>query len=146
MTPHVADGVAVRLPSDPKYLPLLRAVVDQGAALAGITSLDRDRVLLALTEAVTNVIRHVYKDRPDQPIELSVRATPGSLSLELTDFGRFVDPAKICSRPLDEVRPGGLGVHLIRSTMDVVEYKQNGHGGTTLTLVKHVSAGDASNT
>ena len=48
-----ADGVGVRLPSDPKYLPLLRAVVDQGATLAGITSLDRDRVLLALTEAVT---------------------------------------------------------------------------------------------
>jgi anti-sigma regulatory factor (Ser/Thr protein kinase) len=140
MTMPVNDSVGVRLPSDAKYLPLLRAVVDQGATLAGITSLDRDRVLLALTEAVTNVIRHVYKDRPDQPIELAVRASPGSLRLELTDFGCFVDPSRICSRPLDEVRPGGLGVHLIRSTMDVVEYKQNGHGGTTLTLVKHVSA------
>jgi anti-sigma regulatory factor (Ser/Thr protein kinase) len=136
----LSDAVGVRLPSDPKYLPLLRAVVDQGAALAGISSWDRDRVLLALTEAVTNVIRHVYKDRQDQPIELLVHATPGSLRLELVDFGRFVDPARICSRPLDEVRPGGLGVHLIRSTMDVVEYKQNGHGGTTLTLVKHASA------
>ena len=55
-------------------------------------------------------------------------------------MGNGADPSRICSRPLDEVRPGGLGVHLIRSTMDVVEYKQNGHGGTTLTLVKHVSA------
>ena len=42
--------------------------------------------------------------------------------------------------PLDEVRPGGLGVHLIKSTMDQVEYRENAHGGTTLTLVKHTSA------
>ena len=134
------DTVRLRLASDPRYLPLVRSLVDQAAVLAGIGGDDRYRVLLAVTEAVSNVIRHVYKDRHDQPLELEVRATPGALTLDLVDFGRFVDPTRICSRPLDELRPGGLGVHLIRSTMDVVEYKQNPHGGTTLTLVKHASS------
>ncbi len=133
--------ISVRVPSDPCYLPLLRGVVSEAATLAGFGELDRDRLILALTEAVSNVIRHAYKGRKDQPIELEVRATRGELRLELSDYGRFVDPARIVSRPLDEVRPGGLGVHLIRSTMDVVEYNQNSHGGTTLTLVKHATPG-----
>jgi anti-sigma regulatory factor (Ser/Thr protein kinase) len=135
-----SDTVGIRLTSDPRYLPLVRAVVDQAAVLVGIGGDDRFRVLLAVTEAVSNVIRHVYKDRHDQPIELGVRAAPGTLTIEVVDHGRFVDPARIASRPLDDLRPGGLGVHLIRSTMDVVEYKQNPHGGTTLTLVKHASS------
>jgi anti-sigma regulatory factor (Ser/Thr protein kinase) len=140
MSVALPDAVRIRLQSDPRYLPMVRALVDQAAVLAGIGGDDRYRVLLAVTEAVSNVIRHVYKDRHDQPIEIGLRATPGALTLELEDYGRFVDPTRICSRPLDEVRPGGLGVHLIRSTMDVVEYKQNPHGGTTLTLVKHASS------
>lgn len=134
------DGaVRLRLPSDPCYLPLVRAVVAEAALLAGLPGGERDPLLLAVTEAVSNVIRHVYKDRHDQPMEMAVCAVPGALTLRLTDWGRFVDPSRIASRPLDEVRPGGLGVHLIRSTMDVVEYKQNAHGGTTLTLVKRSS-------
>ena len=34
------------------------------------------------------------------------------------------------------MRPGGLGVHLMRSAMDVVDYRKNTHGGTTLVLEK----------
>lgn len=139
--PPPSDRVALRVPSDPRYLPLLRTFVGECAALAGFTEADRDRLALAVTEAASNVIRHVYKGRTDQPIELELLPRRGELRLEMTDFGRFVDPARIASRPLDEVRPGGLGVHLIRSTMDVVEYNQNRHGGTTLTLVKYASAG-----
>jgi anti-sigma regulatory factor (Ser/Thr protein kinase) len=135
----VPDQVTLRLRSDPRYLPLLRGVVDQAAALAGLAAVERDTLLLAVTEAVSNVIRHAYRDRHDQPIEVHVAATPGTLRLDMVDYARFVDPSRIVSRPLDEIRPGGLGVHLIRSTMDLVEYNQNPHGGTTLTLVKRAA-------
>ena len=141
MTEAIPDRVSLRVRSDPKYLPLVRALMDQAAAVAGFGPGDRDRILLAVTEALSNVIRHVYRDRTDRPVDLDLALTPGELRLEMTDYGRFVDPARISSRPLDQVRPGGLGVHLIRSTMDVVEYNQNRHGGTTLTLVKRVAAG-----
>ena len=142
MSEAIPDRVTLRVPSDPKYLPMVRAMVDQGAAVAGIGPGDRDRILLAVSEALSNVIRHVYRDRTDRPIDLELALTPGELRLLVTDYGRFVDPSRIVSRPLDEVRPGGLGVHLIRSTMDVVEYNLNRHGGTTLTLVKRVASGN----
>lgn len=136
MTAPIPDQVLLRLRSDPRYMPLLRAAVAEAAHVAGLAEGERDIILLAVTEAYSNVIRHAYREKHDQPVELWLTPAPGSLTLELVDYARFVDPTRIASRPLDEIRPGGLGVHLIRSTMDVVEYKQNAHGGTTLTMVK----------
>lgn len=140
MSQAAPDHLRLSLTSDPKFLPAVRGMVEQAAVLAGFPTLERDTLLLAVTEAVSNVIRHVYRDRHDQPIELEVVVRPGEVHLDLVDHGRYVDPSRIASRPLDEVRPGGLGVHLIRSTMDVVEYKRNAHGGTTLTLVKRLTS------
>ncbi|MDF1702664.1 MAG: ATP-binding protein [Planctomycetota bacterium] len=133
------DHVAFRMPSHPRYLPLLRALVGESATLVGFDSDLRTRVLLAVTEAVTNVIRHAYGGVLTKPIDLEVRATDESLRLDLIDYGLFIDPKHIASRPLEDVRPGGLGVHLIKTTMDRVEYRENAHGGTTLTMVKLVT-------
>ena len=139
--PHAAteDHVSFRMPSHPRYLPLVRSVVAESAELVGFDTDLRTRILLAVTEAVTNVIRHAYGGAEDRPIELEVRASEDELRLDLIDYGRFIDPKHIASRPLEDVRPGGLGVHLIKTTMDRVAYRENAHGGTTLTMVKHVS-------
>ncbi len=143
MTAAPCDHVRCTMPSHPRYLPLVRAVVQEEAALAGFDADQTQRMLLACTEAVTNVIRHVYGGVTSQRIDLDVRADDGVLRIDLTDYGSFVDPKHIASRPLEDVRPGGIGVHLIRSTMDRVEYRCNEHGGTTLTMEKKAPAGAA---
>ena len=136
MSTQVSDHLAVTLPSDPKYLPLVRALVDQGAEMVGFDTETRHNIVLAVTEAMTNVIRHAYQDAWDRRIDLVLQNDESRFHLEIIDYGEFISPDQIASRPLDEVRPGGLGVHLIKSTMDAVEYKKNAHGGTTLTLEK----------
>jgi anti-sigma regulatory factor (Ser/Thr protein kinase) len=137
--------LTARLPSDPKFLPFVRAVAGEAAACAAFGEEDRDRVELAVVEGFTNVVRHAYGGRTDRPVELRVEARPGLFRLEMDDEGVWADPAGFVSRPLDQVRPGGLGVHLMRSTMDVVEYRRNARGGTTLVLEKRRPAakGDA---
>jgi anti-sigma regulatory factor (Ser/Thr protein kinase) len=136
----VTQPLRITLPSHPMYLGLVRAVVQEGAALAGFDEDLTHRILLAVTEAVTNVIRHAYGGDTGQRIDMELLAEPDRFELGITDYGRFVDPEQIASRPLGDVRPGGLGVHLIQSTMDQVDYRENAHGGTTLTLVKHAPA------
>ena len=49
-----------------------------------------------------------------------------------------MDPKHIKGRDLDDLKPGGLGVHLMRRAMDEVIYEENGWGGTTLILRKRV--------
>lgn len=139
MSEAAPDRIHVSLCSDPRYLPLVRALAQQGAELAGFGDEARDTLLLAVSEAVSNVIRHAYRDRHDQPVDIDLRARPGWVQVEVVDRGRFVDPSQIQSRALDEIRPGGLGVHLMRATMDSVEYRKNDFGGTTLTLVKRAA-------
>lgn len=136
MSQAVTPAFQITMPSDGKYLHLVRAVVDGAARRLGFSAEDLHTIALAVTEAVTNVIRHVYDNATDQRIDLTLHPSSRTLRLEITDYGTYVDPATIASRPLEDVRPGGLGVHLIKSTMDEVAYQRNEHGGTTLTLVK----------
>ena len=51
-------------------------------------------------------------------------------------FGRQVDPATIKSRDLDDIRPGGLGVHIIGSVMDQVEYQKAPEAGMMVRMTK----------
>ena len=141
--PDGRPEVCCTLSSHPKYLPLIRAVVQEGAALAGFDSDGKLEILLAVTEGVANVIRHAYANQTDKRIDFELSVDAPTFRLDIIDYGTFVDPKLIASRPLDEVRPGGLGVHLIKTTMDRVEYRKNSHGGTTLTLVKNASLKNA---
>lgn len=135
----IDDALRGSFPSHSKYLPLVRAITEEGAALSGIPQHERGHLVLAVTEAWTNVIRHVYDNDPSQRIDFRLHAEPGRFELDIEDFGTYVDPENIASRPLEDIRPGGLGVHLIKSTMDEVEYRKNDHGGTTLHLVKRTT-------
>lgn len=138
MTNGREDTVRLSLPSHPRYLPLVRALAGEGARAAGFDEEARTQVSLGVTEAVTNVMRHGYGGDTRRRIDLELQAPEGVFRLEIRDYGRYVEPAEIRSRPLEHVRPGGLGVHLIHATMDVVEYVKNEHGGTTLKLEKRL--------
>jgi anti-sigma regulatory factor (Ser/Thr protein kinase) len=54
------------------------------------------------------------------------------------DSGTAADPKKLRGRPLEEVRPGGLGLHFIKQSMDVVEFSRR-NGKNLLRMVKHLA-------
>jgi len=53
----------------------------------------------------------------------------------LEDRGKKVDRAKLCGRALEDVKPGGLGLHFIRESMDALEFRRR-VGRNQLRLVK----------
>lgn len=66
---------------------------------------------------------------------------PDALRIIIEDEARQVDPAQIKSRNLDEVRPGGLGVHIIKSVMDEAVYEPRERIGMRLTMLKRRQGG-----
>jgi len=138
------DAIELRIDSDPKYLCVVRAVVGVVAEKLGLDEAACGKVSLAVDEAVTNVIRHGYDGATDQPIWLKVRMHDGDgrtgFTLTVEDRGRQVDPRRIRGRDLDEVRPGGLGVHIIQEVMDQVSYSQREGGGMRLVMSKTTDA------
>jgi len=134
--------------SQPRFLTAARAMVGQLAQRLGFNEKQAGLISLAIDEALCNVINHGYQRRPDGPIVLNLWAVdpasggPG-LRVLIEDRARAVDPCTIRSRNLDEIRPGGLGVHIIREVMDEVTYEKREGGGMRLLLYKRVPSGDA---
>ncbi len=128
--------VTLVVPSHPKYLYVIRSAIYPLVVEAGFSKQDARKVVLAVDEACSNVIKYAYGGDPAQTYSLNVTVGQGKLSIELKDYGKKPDIAKITPRSLDEVRPGGLGTHFITAVFDTVKYDTSREAGTVLTLVK----------
>jgi anti-sigma regulatory factor (Ser/Thr protein kinase) len=111
--------------------------VDEISARAGFDPEQRDKLVLAVDEACTNVIRHAYGSSGcDERIVIAINIGPERFEIAIRDFGSPADPATFRGRDLSEVRPGGLGIHFIKSAVDQIEYDNPPGGGTRLKLIK----------
>lgn len=116
-------------------LKQLREWARESARNAGLNNDRIEQVIIGVNEACMNIIEHAYKKDPGDII-FEVRREPGQLVFQLTDFAETVDCSCIKSRELDDIRPGGLGVHLIQEVMDRVEYIPGKDGlGNTIQMV-----------
>ncbi|MDP9100251.1 MAG: ATP-binding protein [Verrucomicrobiota bacterium] len=98
---------------------------------------ERERMLMVLgvDEACTNIIRHAYHLRDDQLICLSLEGLRNCIRMRLRDYGKQTETHAIKGRSHDLIRPGGLGVHLIRTAFDKVDYILKARG-TELVMTK----------
>jgi anti-sigma regulatory factor (Ser/Thr protein kinase) len=96
-------------------------------------------LVLGLDEACTNIIRHAYGDN-GKPVRLEMERLRDRVRFVLRDYGRSCDPKFIRSRALEDVRPGGVGVHIIRQVFDYVKYEPRRRG--TRLILEKTFAGD----
>ena len=115
--------VELALTSDAECIPAVRSSCQELALAIGFDVEQSKMIMLVMDEALSNVIKHGYHGVGGHPITVRMEhvtheCRPG-ISITVRDRGRQVDPGTIRSRDLDDVRPGGLGVHLMKSVMDV---------------------------
>ncbi|HED36231.1 MAG TPA: ATP-binding protein [Gammaproteobacteria bacterium] len=101
----------------------LRLFVERLLSGMGCADKDTRETVLAINEACMNVIQHAYHGDNEGEIIIEFYKSDFDLVVRMTDFSEAADLASIKSRDLDEVRPGGLGVHFISQLMDRVEYR-----------------------
>jgi len=108
--------------------------------LDGFPLSERDRTLMVLgvDEACTNIIRHAYQLRDDQLIALSLESLSDCVRLRLRDYGKQPIPETLRRTRVNIVKPGGLGLYLIRNAFDQVDYVLRTRG-TELVLTKRIS-------
>lgn len=94
-------------------------------------------MVLGVDEACTNIIRYAYQLRDDQPIALSMEGLRKCIRMRLRDYGQQTAPHEMRGRSHDAVKPGGLGLHLIRNAFDEVNYVIKARG-TELVLTKNL--------
>lgn len=123
--------------SDPRLLSIARAAVCEVGAICGLSEELCQGITLAVDEALANIIRHAYKNRHDQEIELDCQVNANRIVFRLLDQGEPPDPARICGQPLNNVSLSGRGTHLIKAIMDEMSYEQTS-GKNELRLVKNL--------
>ena len=87
------------------------------------------KLALALEEAVANVIHYAFGDiPPPHRVSIELAIDSHGITAEVIDNGRAFDPCTALEPdrdlPLEERRPGGFGIHLIRKMMDDVDYRR----------------------
>lgn len=130
------EVVTLTVPSHPKYLYVIRSALYPVVSDAGFSKKEAGRIILAVDEACSNIIKYAYEGDYSKTMTLKVFIEQQKLVIELRDFGRKPDVSHIAPRKLDDIRPGGLGTHFMAEVFDTVTYDTGGAAGTTLTLVK----------
>jgi len=132
--------------SNPQWLTVVRGTVERLTETLGFPAVECRSITRAVDEALTNIVRHSYGNRPYQPIVLYFRRTERphdgqaqkGLEILLCDRGPAVDPGRLQVRPLEEIHAGGLGLHFIRQAVDTVEFTRKGPTNR-LRLVKYLA-------
>lgn len=134
----MAEKIEIKIPARPKFLKIVRSAVNHVCERIGFSQDEVNNITLAVDEACSNIIKHAYCGPTDDLIDATINIYDDRLEVLLRDFGVKANPKKIKPRKLDDVRPGGLGVHLIKSVMDVVQYDTTVEKGNLLQLVKYI--------
>jgi anti-sigma regulatory factor (Ser/Thr protein kinase) len=117
---------------------------DQLEALArqlGLSPKALHEVQLALEEHLTNILNYAFEDHREHQISVRIQTAATELRVEVEDDGRPFDPLKHpvpdMSQPLSARPIGGLGIHMMRKSMDRIEYHR-ADGKNILVMIKEI--------
>lgn len=115
----------------------MRKVVREFLEVYPFSEKERTLMVLGVDEACTNIIRHAYHLRDDQLISLSLEGLRNCIRMRLRDYGKQTAAHTMRGRAHDLIKPGGLGLHLIRNAFDKVDYVVKARG-TELVMTKNL--------
>jgi serine/threonine-protein kinase RsbW len=123
-------SITIRLRAEVPEVERLNRLIRQFGELHEIPGRTLYSMNLAVDEVVSNVILYAFDNPIEQEVLIQLSAREGEVSAVITDFGRAFDPLSMpapdLDAPLEEREVGGLGIHLVKSLMDRVEYHRDG--------------------
>jgi serine/threonine-protein kinase RsbW len=124
------------LPSELRFLAVARAFMESVCQAGRLDQCVTDAVLLAVHEAISNVIRHAHREQPETSFHLHCTMCCDRMEIEILDEGEPFDLASVPDMNPSELRIGGRGVFLMRTLMDELSCRPRGERGNVLHMVK----------
>ena len=131
----------LKIPNQTDNLELIRDFIAKVSGKVGFGEDDIDKIRIAVDEACTNVIKHAYEQEGEDHIGVIIKIDYSKLTIIVTDRGKGFDP-KALELPkmetyLAELRVGGLGIYLMKTLMDEVDYTIKPGVGNEVRMVKY---------
>jgi serine/threonine-protein kinase RsbW len=136
IAPSPLGTVELRIPSKAEWVAVARLAVAAVANRLDFSVEEIEDLKLAIAEACTNCIQHAIES---ETIDITCEAYDRQLRVTVRDHGFGTKAERIRARKPSDTRFEGLGVFLIQSLMDSVDYRVDPHSGTELVMVKRVS-------
>lgn len=122
-------------------LEKIRRFVSKAARAVGFAECDGYKIVLAVDEACSNIIRHGYGQNTNEKLHIVIQSSGNQFTVTVNDNGKSYDPRK---HPVPDTnaylaarKSGGLGIKLMHLLVDEIKYEQS-DGANKLVLIKRL--------
>lgn len=138
--------IEMKLPASAEYVSLIRLTLSGVFSRAGASYDEIEDSKIAVSEAVTNAVKHAYKNKKENGmINLYFELFSDKIKIVISDQGESFDYETTKSKlgpyndneNIDFLREGGLGLFLIESLMDEVTVSKE--SGVTISMIKYIN-------
>jgi serine/threonine-protein kinase RsbW len=133
------EVIALRIPSRLELLAVLDRVTESVCERLQFDDDTSSQVTMSVIEAGTNAIQHGHQRDASKPVDIEYRLLPDALEVTVHDRGPGFDPGRVngdITSPEHLLDSRGRGIFIMKSCMDVVEFKF-GPSGTLCRMVKN---------
>jgi serine/threonine-protein kinase RsbW len=134
----------LKIPSQTDNLELIRNFINGVAKKVGFDSEESNKIELAVDEACTNVIEHAYQHDETKDIDIAIKIDYHKITVIVTDKGKSFNMREVelpnMQSYLAELRVGGLGIYLMKTLMDEVDYRSKPGVKNEVRMVKYFLA------
>jgi len=132
----------IEIPYERDYLYIACEFVVKHARQMGFREREVSRINIAVYEGVLNAIEHANTINSVKKIKIEVEKTSNVLQISVWDYGPGFDYETLqgfdVNQAVSHRNTGGMGLHIIRRAMDVVDYKSDQVYGNRLILTKYL--------
>ncbi len=136
------SSIKLSVKSDAKNVSFVCETVGNFLKNFNVDKSTRDKVELCLAEALNNIIRHAYKNNPENLVNIKAEKSGNEIKIALVDYGI---PRPANAKPtlnfdpedIENLPEGGFGLYLIENLMDENLYKTVA-GKNILLLKKYI--------
>ncbi|KGX90579.1 serine-protein kinase [Pontibacillus halophilus JSM 076056 = DSM 19796] len=138
------DFVEIKVPAKPEYVGVVRLSTSGIANRMGFSYEDIEDLKVSISEAITNGVKHAYKDTEEGEITIGFGVYDDRLEIMVADRGGSFDLQQVKedigpyeeTDSIEDLREGGFGLFLIDALMDKVEI--NNKSGVIVLMTKYL--------
>jgi len=121
-------NISIEIPSLAENIRIIESFIDNAKEKYHLDDDIYGNIMIAMTEAVNNAIKHGNKDNSSKNVFISLSLEDGMIKFKVQDEGTGFDFHQLPDPTLPEniSRPGGRGIFLMKHLSDEVDFKENG--------------------
>jgi serine/threonine-protein kinase RsbW len=125
---HGVKNISIEIPSLAENIRIIESFIDNAKEKYQLDDDIYGNIMIAVTEAVNNAIKHGNKDNSAKNVLISLSLEDGLIKFKIQDEGSGFDYHHLPdpTAPENIAKPGGRGIFLMKNLSDEVDFRDNG--------------------